>query len=825
MQFVFQSLAWGFLLVLLPLLIHLINMLRYRRQRWAAMQFLLESYRRNKRWVWLKQALLLLTRMAVLAVLVAMLAQWVSGARLLSLLGQTVTHHYILLDDSMSMGQTLPDGTLYQRGLRSVSNLLDRSLQDGGAHQVTVIRFSRAAKIPSSLSTASSDSSGSTAAINAKSNSINADEIADVMSRSILGKSDNLFNSIQTQGTVDLDVSGQPAYELVQSLLTNAGGETPIVYLVSDFRQKEWKQPASIKASLQSLENLDAKIELVDCSSQNIENVTLISLEPDQEVLAAGVPVILRLAIKNQGANPLRNLTVRTTAYDFSSTQLNIAFDQYSSGVPNELPSIVIENLEPGETVTRGFQVVFPQSGSHVVSASLGDDALQADNRIACVLNLVESQRLLIVDDSANRTAAQYVRAAVDPGGKIKTGWQVQVESSAFLRDSQSQTLNGFASIFVVETNSLDERAVRNLREYVSQGGGVAFFPGQGWTDADAARITSQLSQSDSNSVSGQYNVKGALLPIQFTKVTKIESDSTAADIQQSVVPENHPVFAPLMNMAASPLQFVRVNKYVSVLAQSENSTGTDSQTISANSPIPARLMAALGNQAPLMLDHQFGDGRFVVGTSAINPTWSNWPQDPSFVVVMLKLAGYLASFRATATSQNVADVVRYSFSAQDFLPDAEMVYSVGREMTRQSLQVPAKPLGNRQLEVTWDPNRSIDAAAQQRSLFASTRELWLSSLSKGRQVTNFVANAPAREGELQRVEKSDLLASLRPLNVRYRSAENTADANPFSTASTQQNWLLGLLILLLLVEQMIAYLASYHLPKTKASKTVGVPG
>ena len=41
MQFLFQPLAWGFLLVLLPLLIHLINLLRHRRTHWAAMEFLL----------------------------------------------------------------------------------------------------------------------------------------------------------------------------------------------------------------------------------------------------------------------------------------------------------------------------------------------------------------------------------------------------------------------------------------------------------------------------------------------------------------------------------------------------------------------------------------------------------------------------------------------------------------------------------------------------------------------------------------------------------------------------------------------------------------
>ena len=106
MQFVFQPLAWGFLLVLLPLLIHLINLVRQRRTQWAAMEFLLESYRKLRRWVWLKQALLIASRMLAVAISVAMLAQWVSGSRWLSMISQSTTHHYVILDDSASMSDT-----------------------------------------------------------------------------------------------------------------------------------------------------------------------------------------------------------------------------------------------------------------------------------------------------------------------------------------------------------------------------------------------------------------------------------------------------------------------------------------------------------------------------------------------------------------------------------------------------------------------------------------------------------------------------------------------------------------------------------------------
>ena len=88
MSFLFPTLLTiGLPLVAVPVLIHLINLRRQQRIRWAAMQFLLESQRQNRRWILLKQLLLLATRMAAIAVLVLMLAHLVLRNEWLSLLG------------------------------------------------------------------------------------------------------------------------------------------------------------------------------------------------------------------------------------------------------------------------------------------------------------------------------------------------------------------------------------------------------------------------------------------------------------------------------------------------------------------------------------------------------------------------------------------------------------------------------------------------------------------------------------------------------------------------------------------------------------------
>src|ERR1700684_4067713 len=103
-SFVNESfLWWGLPLVGVPVLIHLINMLRHRRVQWAAMEFLLASQRKHRKWIILKQLLLLLLRMAAVAAVVFMVAQPLLRAQWGALFGGSRTHHIVLLDDSYSM--------------------------------------------------------------------------------------------------------------------------------------------------------------------------------------------------------------------------------------------------------------------------------------------------------------------------------------------------------------------------------------------------------------------------------------------------------------------------------------------------------------------------------------------------------------------------------------------------------------------------------------------------------------------------------------------------------------------------------------------------
>src|SRR6516165_159248 len=99
----------GALLVAAPIIIHFINRLRFRRVKWAAMEFLLASQQRNRRRILLEQLLLLLLRILAVAALVALVARPLIDPESFSLFRGQKTHHFVLLDDSRSMRDRVGD--------------------------------------------------------------------------------------------------------------------------------------------------------------------------------------------------------------------------------------------------------------------------------------------------------------------------------------------------------------------------------------------------------------------------------------------------------------------------------------------------------------------------------------------------------------------------------------------------------------------------------------------------------------------------------------------------------------------------------------------
>ena len=97
----------GAALVSSPIIIHLINRMRYKRIRWAAMEFLLKSQKRNRRRLIIEQLILLLLRCALIALAGFLVARYIGNVGVAG--GDKDVDHFVVLDDTLSMRDSWRD--------------------------------------------------------------------------------------------------------------------------------------------------------------------------------------------------------------------------------------------------------------------------------------------------------------------------------------------------------------------------------------------------------------------------------------------------------------------------------------------------------------------------------------------------------------------------------------------------------------------------------------------------------------------------------------------------------------------------------------------
>src|ERR1700686_3003157 len=91
----------GLALISLPIIIHLINRMRFKRIRWAAMEFLLKSQKRNRRRLIIERLILLALRCFLIFLAVMLVSRYL-GLSFAGFNPQNTTH-VVVLDDTLSM--------------------------------------------------------------------------------------------------------------------------------------------------------------------------------------------------------------------------------------------------------------------------------------------------------------------------------------------------------------------------------------------------------------------------------------------------------------------------------------------------------------------------------------------------------------------------------------------------------------------------------------------------------------------------------------------------------------------------------------------------
>ena len=453
------TLLAGGLLVSSPILIHLINRMRFRRIKWAAMEFLLKAQKRMRRKLIIEQLILLMLRCLLVFLIGLLLARfkWFSPIE-----GQETraTAHIVILDDTPSMGDAFAaDGknaTAFEQAKAQITErIAPAAAQANTPQSMDLVLLSDLAN-PRPY-----DRLNETAVSDMK------DFLGAIREPSPVRVSlvDGLRRAKQILDTKpDSDVS-------------------KVIHLVTDLRSIDWIEDGeTIKQLTTELAANGVSVHLIDVAYPNrkdtdrmprsSDNVGIVEFRPMAKTAARFQPVEFEIRVKNFGATELKDVRIRF----------------FLNGKGNVITDRTIPNLPPNQEQREVVQVQFDRVGTaqnpldrfNIVTADLAiaePGGLAIDNYRHAVVEVQDRLSILAVEgreslrDDPKGDGFYLKRLFQDAFGGIN--W---VDGK--VSDLEKQDLRQYAAVYLLNVPSVKEDAAKKLEAYVRGGGGLGIFLG-----------------------------------------------------------------------------------------------------------------------------------------------------------------------------------------------------------------------------------------------------------------------------------------------------------------------------------------------------------
>jgi hypothetical protein len=493
--------AGGAALIAAPIIIHLINRMRYRRVRFAAMEFLLQSEQKNRRRLLLEQLLLLLLRILVVAALVLLISRLILDPSQLSIFRGAKMHHVVLLDDSGSMHDRWGETSAFQEGLKVIQEMIAEGARRPETQQFSLLLLSR----PDQPLFAERDLTEAF-----------QQETATRLDPQVLKP---------THGSPDLAAGLQA----VRQYLQDDKGTIRQLHVVSDFRERDWRDQRALSSTIEEMTKSGITVNLVKTVPDVHPNLAVSQLSGATQVAAAGVPLRLSIGVRNFGTVGVKDVRV--------------VLSDDGVRVPT---SILFESIDAGTEVLHDVDLRLATAGKHRLSASLEADALIDDNTRHLAVDVSPAIPVLVIDGNPAGGQAEYLTDALsaDP---LTTGVAPTVDTPDYLR---RRPLDGFRVIYLLNVPELPADSVAHLENYVRAGGGLVWYLGDGIRPAFYNDVL--------------YKAGAGLFPVPLgTAPRDLESDATNPG--NDLVPSEHQLMAVFNTENNAFLKSVLLHRYYPV--------------------------------------------------------------------------------------------------------------------------------------------------------------------------------------------------------------------------------------------------------------------
>jgi len=591
LNFVTPGLALGALLFAVPLIIHLLNRQRFRRREWAAMEYLLRAFKKQRRRLRTENLILLLLRCLIPILLAMALARpFLSGSdHILPSAG--TTHHVLVFDRSYSMGYQPPGSrSPHTKAIRLATNRLEQ-LEGVAGQKVTLVLAGIRPEMP----------------IRGAINLANA--------RTRLARMGPPTDSAESL----LAALGQVAENLEDE--QGAPGDAPAahthVYVFTDLQRscfgniadvaKSQDPPAatpddqSPKAQASDLTK-DSAVDLIERISK-LGSLTLMDVGGSAGTTLDNIQVS---GLRLERAHAIADVSLQAivTVRNLSSTTQNA---EVTLEKDNGEPSRRLIRLDAGAETEVPFQVIFRATGKRMLWASIQADGLEGDNTVYRVVDVRERLRVLLVEGSLENEYrlmdSGWLQVVLDP---------TRGEGDASVTEFATKTIDGTAFLLgqekIQDYNLVVLANVERLTEKIAEEVSAAVEAGTGLLIALGPRC-----QPESYNLH-LYAEDGGPMPIRLQSFEGYDPNGKQL-YRNQVVDTEHPVFGdfrvnePLLQA----LHLGGIYRYF----RAERESLTDN----------GRVLWQVSNPelSPLMVAGSYGQGRTLLLTSQITQQPGKW--------------------------------------------------------------------------------------------------------------------------------------------------------------------------------------------------------